>query len=109
MPKDEDPPIVLKFTWDGEPQVINVWELGPKDSRDFRQETGDALLPFIQSSMGGAIDLDLVPALLWLAKRQAGDMTVTVAEIEDGITLRDLQDKWGEDLEADEVDDDPEA
>jgi hypothetical protein len=69
--KDDDSP-GMKIELDGRTYIVRQADIGPKDIRALRSETG-----FSWAGLGRELqkdpDLDLIGALIWLARRIEGD------------------------------------
>jgi hypothetical protein len=81
-----------QFRYKGVDYAVDPEQLGPRDARLFRQQTGDRLLPMLQEvSQTGQVDFDLLSALIWVGMRQAGDMTVTIDDIDEDFDMSQFE------------------
>jgi hypothetical protein len=101
--KDDDSP-GMKIEVDGRTYIVRESDLSPRDIRELRRETG-----FSWAGLGRELqrdpDIDLIGALVWLARRLDGDQ-VSYDEVLDGLSYDSdlnlsLEDKRGEKAEGD--------
>lgn len=84
-------PTTAKFIHRDTTYEIDLTAVNAADARAYREGTnGGRLMEVMTDMMAGLVDLDMIPALLWLARRQAGE-DVSIAEIEASVDLAEWQ------------------
>lgn len=83
-------------------------ELSAKDAALLRRETGMSLAGVLRAGMADP-DIDVFAAMVWLARRQAGDETVTFEEVAEEFTYDRDYEQSEDPAEAIEDPDSPEA
>ena len=66
----------LRLTIEGEDYTIRAGDLNALDARELRKQVGMTFVELIQG-FGTHPDIDLVAAVVWLARRIKGDRTLT--------------------------------
>lgn len=106
-----EPDITIRV--DGVTYAIRSDDLTARDARDLRKQTGMSFRAVMEAATEDP-DIDIMAALVFLARRQDGDRKVTFDEIAEAITYSSEmevgEDEDGEKLEPPEEDpDSPEA
>lgn len=74
MPKKKDDPgLEITLTLDDKPYLFRYNELTAVDVKDCRRETGFTLNHLLGFVQGADVDIDTFAAMIWLARRQAGE------------------------------------
>jgi hypothetical protein len=64
----------MQIEWDGKTYVVRETDLTPRDVAALRRETGFAGWVGLSTEAQRGFDLDVLAALVWLARRVAGDV-----------------------------------
>lgn len=74
----------LALSVDGQKYTLAIDDLGPSDARMLRKEAGMSIRQVFALTQEDA-DIDLVAAIVWLARRQGGE-DITLDDVEKDIT-----------------------
>lgn len=88
----KEQPTTARFAYRGVEYEIDLTAVNASDARAYRHGTGGEgrLMELMSDMMAGLVDLDMIPALVWLAKRQAGE-DVSIGELEAQVDLAEWQ------------------
>jgi hypothetical protein len=80
----------IAITVDGERYEVRIGDVTPAMSRDLRRETGFGTFGLIGAMTSKALDLDILQAFMWLARRIRGeDVELDDCEIDYELMLDD--------------------
>jgi hypothetical protein len=85
--KSDATDVGIKVTYEGTAYEIHFGELSGLDVRELRRQTGYTTFALLQTVFDGDTDLDIFAAIVWLARRLAGE-PVTYEVVAGGM-------KWG--------------
>lgn len=75
-PRKNSPAVVLRMTVDGTTHNLRVNEISALDAAALRRATGMSFAAVMRAAQDDA-DIDVVAALIWLARRQNGEEHLT--------------------------------
>lgn len=71
----------LTLTLDGEDYTIRTGDLTALDARELRRQVGMSLPQLIAGALSDATDIDILAAIIWLARFVNGERTVTYEDV----------------------------
>lgn len=74
---------------DGSRHTLRFDEITAADVRALRAATGEGIKE-LAAKLGESPDLCDISTIVWLARRQAGETTLTLAEVDDSLQFGDL-------------------
>lgn len=81
---------------DGTQYTFRLGEMSANDVRLLREQAGMSV-PDLVRQLYAVWDMDSGAALLWMARRQAGEKNLTFAEVADNLRLDQVLSVWHED------------
>lgn len=85
-----------RLEFDGAQYTFRLGEMSASDVRLLREQAGMSV-PDLVRQMHAPWDMDSGAALLWMARRQAGEKALTFDEVADNLRLDQLLFVWHED------------
>lgn len=77
--------LTITIKVDGKPYTLHVSDLGGTHARMIRQATGHSL-KWLMDQAAADPDIDILAALVWLARFTAGEVNLTLADVEAELT-----------------------
>lgn len=71
----------VTLTLDGKPYTVRTGDLTALDARELRRQVGLSLPQVIAGAMSDATDIDILAAIIWLARYVNGERTLTYEDV----------------------------